>query len=290
MVLKIPRIKLTGVFVIILSVLVCIRVLSACSKDDDEADLYALSIQNEPDIQVSYESCDWSSGMMRDFLRDHGSAITSTRVVAPESYNFNQNYSNFILNDEGAAENVDIIGGHIYGSGIADYPLAREKGKEVWMTEHLDTAIRWEAVFATAKEIHDCLANANFSAYIWWYVKRFYGPLGEDNIITKRGYIMSNYSKFINPGDYRVEATENPKPDIYVSAYKGIRTVIVAINQRSSVTAQQFVLHNGTVGSVTPYITSLTNDLSKRPDVSVVGNAFTYSLPGESVVTFVQKD
>lgn len=30
-----------------------------------------------------------------------------------------------------------IICGHIYGGGLAAYPLAEQKGKEIWMTEHL---------------------------------------------------------------------------------------------------------------------------------------------------------
>ena len=67
-----------------------------------------------------------------------------------------------MLNDDVAAANVDIIGGHIYCDGLADYPLARNKRKELWMTEHLDTKVTWDANFATGKEIHDCLTTGNF--------------------------------------------------------------------------------------------------------------------------------
>ncbi|MBN2347472.1 MAG: hypothetical protein JXJ22_01460 [Bacteroidales bacterium] len=254
----------------------------------NNAPLYAISIQNEPDIQVDYESCDWTSAQMRDFLKNHGSVISATKVIAPESYNFNHNFSDPILNDSEAEANVDIIGGHIYGSGLADYPLAREKGKEVWMTEHLDTDTLWNAVFATGKEIHDCMAIGNFSAYIWWYAKRFYGPLSETNYITKRGYIMSNYSKFVRPGYYRVNATVSPSSDIFVSAYKGDKTVIVAINMSNSVVEQQFVFENGTVAGVIPYITTQTENLSMKGMVTVIENTFTYPLPPQSITTFVQ--
>ena len=51
------------------------------------AALYAVSIQNEPDISVNYESCDWTADAMRSFLKDHGHLITSTKVIAPESFN-----------------------------------------------------------------------------------------------------------------------------------------------------------------------------------------------------------
>jgi len=120
---------------------------------------------------------------------------------------------------------VDIIGGHIYGGGLSDYPLAREKGKEVWMTEHFTddhhSADEWPLALGVATEIHRCM-EANYSAYIWWYVRRFYGLIGENGNITKRGYVMSQFSKFIRPGYRRVD----------VSAYKTDSTiVIVAVNR-----------------------------------------------------------
>ncbi len=256
---------------------------------DNNAGLYAISIQNEPDITVTYESCDWTSTQMTDFLKNNGAAISDTKVIADESFNFNHNMTDPILNDAVAAANVSIIGGHIYGSGLADYPLARNKGKELWMTEHLDTNITWDAVFATGKEIHDCLTTGNFNAYITWYAKRFYGPLGEDGIVTKRGYVMSNFAKFIRPGYLRVGATVNPKTDVFVSAYKGNgKTVIVAINTGSSTLNQQFAFKNATITSVTPYLTSETNNLVKQANVTVNASigAFSYSLPGKSIITF----
>jgi glucuronoarabinoxylan endo-1,4-beta-xylanase len=195
-----------------------------------------------------------------------------------------------MLNDDMASSNVDIVGGHIYGSGLTDYPLARSKGKEVWMTEHLDTEITWDAVFATGKEIHDCMTIGNFNAYIWWYAKRFYGPLGEDGVITKRGYVMSNYSKFIRPNFVRVDATANPKTNIYVSAFNGNgKTVIVAINTGTSNVNQQFAIKGTTVTSITPYVTSESEDLvTKAPiDLNPDIDAFKFTLPPKSITTFV---
>ena len=33
------------------------------------APLYAISVQNEPDISVTYESCDWTADAMKNFLK-----------------------------------------------------------------------------------------------------------------------------------------------------------------------------------------------------------------------------
>jgi glucuronoarabinoxylan endo-1,4-beta-xylanase len=257
---------------------------------NNNASLYAISVQNEPDYVVTYESCDWTPTQMTDFLKNNGATISDTKVIAGESFNFNHNLTDPILNDATAATNVSIIGGHIYGGGLADYPLAKSKGKEVWMTEHLDTNITWDNNFATGKEIHDCLTTGNFNAYITWYAKRFYGPLGEDGVVTKRGYIMSNFSKFIRPGYVRIGATEKPKSDIFISAYKGNgKTVIVAINTGSSILNQQFAFKKATITSVTPYITSENMNLEKKTDVNVNASigAFSYSLPAKSITTFV---
>lgn len=255
----------------------------------NNARLYGISLQNEPDIQVTYESCDWTATQLHDFVKNNGAAITATNVMAAESFNFNHSMTDPILNDDGAAANVDIIGGHIYGGGLADYPLARSKGKELWTTEHLDTLTTWTAVMGTAKEIHDCLTVGNFNAYVWWYAKRFYGPLGEDGTVTKRGYVMSNFARFVRPGYSRVEVTPGaPSASLYLSAYKGTKAIIVAINSSDSDSPQKFFFQGGSISSVTPYTTSQSQNLLAGQSLAVAGNSFTYTLPRQSITTFVE--
>lgn len=251
------------------------------------APLYAISIQNEPDIVVTYESCSWTPTQMLTFCRNNAGAIAATKVIMPESFQFSHAMSDPVLNDATAVANIDLVGGHIYGAGLVPYPLAVAKGKEVWMTEHLDTNYDWPAALGTAKEIHDCLATANFSAYLWWYLRRYYGPLGEDSVVTKRGWVMAQFSKFIRPGFFRVTASANPAPGIYVSAYAREKLVIVAINQSGADVAQTFSIANATLNTVTPWLTSSTADLAAQPVLPVVGGAFTATLPAGSVTTFV---
>ncbi|HEX2853403.1 MAG TPA: immunoglobulin domain-containing protein [Opitutaceae bacterium] len=251
------------------------------------APLYAISVQNEPDIAVTYESCDWTPAQMLDFCRNHAGAITATRVIAPESFQFRKNISDPILNDPVAAANIAIVGGHIYGGGLAPYPLAAAKGKEVWMTEHLDLSVDWAGALATGKEIHDCLVTGNFNAYIWWYLRRFYGPLGEDSVVTKRGYVMAQFAKFVRPGFVRIGSTGNPTTGVYVSAFKRDKLVIVAINQTAVAVSQKFSLANGNVSAVTPWQTSSTANLALQPSIAITAASFTASLPAESVTTFV---
>ena len=252
------------------------------------APLYAISVQNEPDISVTYESCDWTPAQMLAFCRTNAGAITATKLMAPESFQFRRVMSDPLLNDAAAAENLEIIGGHVYGWGLFAYPLAVTKGKELWMTEHYDNqATDTTGAIATGKEIHDCLANANFSAYIWWYLRRFYGPLGEDGLVTKRGYVMAQFAKFIRPGYVRVNATAAPATGIFVSAYKREKLVIVAINQGATDATQTFAIANANVATVTSWTTSNTLNLAAQPAIVVTGGTFTASLPAGSVTTFV---
>lgn len=254
------------------------------------APLYAISVQNEPDWDPSYEGCVWTAAEMTNFLKNQGHLITSTRLVAPEIINNNQTYINTILNDNAAVANLDIVGTHLYGGGIVDNPLARSKGKEVWMTEHLDTNITYASNMATAIEIHDCFTKANFNAYIWWYGKRFYGLIGQDGIVTKRGYIMSQFARFIKQGSVRLGTNLNALSYVYISAYRnGAKKILVAINNRSDIVKQKFMVSNGTIGNVIPYITTAGQNCEQGSIVSVSNNSFTYTLPPNSVITFVEQ-
>jgi hypothetical protein len=96
------------------------------------------------------------------------------------------------------------------------------------------------------------MTSGRYSAYVWRYLKRFYGHLGEDGIITKRDWIMANYSKFLRPEYVRIFSTANPANNIYLSAYEGEKTAIVALNLSSADINQSFRFQNTTVQSYTP--------------------------------------
>jgi len=248
--------------------------------------LYAVSVQNEPDVSVTYESCYWNAAQMLRFVKENAASI-GAKIIADESSNFNHTITDAILNDAVGAANLSIVGGHIYGGGLASYPLALSKGKEVWMTEHLSLDTSWSAVLSTGKEIGDVM-NADMSAYIWWYIVRYYGPILEDGNISKRGYVMSQFSRFIRPGFFRVSATANPQSFVYISAFKNVsKVVIVAVNINLSAIEQTFVIQNGTVSNVTPYVTSSAKSCVEENNVTVSNGIFTATLDALSVTTFV---
>ncbi|MCB9208672.1 MAG: T9SS type A sorting domain-containing protein [Ignavibacteriales bacterium] len=279
--------------------------LNAFTKfmNDNGVPLYGISIQNEPDITDQWTS--WTIDEMFTFMKDYAHLIEGTNVMAPESFQFRRNMSDPILNDSIACANTDIVCGHIYGGGLFDYPLAREKGKEVWMTEYLinspgsganmDTS--WNAAMETAKSINNCM-NANMNSYVWWYLVRYYGPICDGTYlrkgeVTKKGYAMSQFSRFIRPGFYRIESSISPTTSsVEISAYKDPNTskiVIVAINTSGSDIEQTFRLSNSENIAFTPYTSSLKKDCEAGNQIISSEGLFKITLGGESITTLVSE-
>ena len=252
--------------------------------------LYAVSVQNEPDITVTYESCLWSATQLETFCANNMGVFGSTKVIMPESFHFDHSMSDATLNDSAAAANVDIIGGHIYGGGLASYPLATSLGKEVWMTEHLNSDTSITGVIQTAQEISDCMNIGGFNAYNWWYLQRDYGPVDTSGNRTKRGCVMAQFARVIRPGAQRVACTYNPNSNVYVTAYNNAgKAVVVAVNTGTSSVSQSFQLANWTtVTSMSVWRTSSSEDLATLASISPSGNAFTATLPAQSITTFYQ--
>lgn len=251
-----------------------------------------VSFQNEPDISVSYDSCGWTPTQMQTFCRSNAPTI-GRPVVMPESFNFNDSYSDPTLNDSSAANNIAVVGGHIYGNGLFTHQNAINKGKKVWMTEHYidNTQSSMANCMTIAKEVSDCM-NAQMNAYFWWWVTdsdTSVNLVNSSGTIFKNGYTLGQFAKWIRPGSVRVAADYNPTSGVYVTAYKSNNNaIIVAINTGNGAVNQQFSINNGSVGSVVPYRTSSSQNLAQLAPLTLSGNSFTTSLPAQSVTTFVQ--
>ena len=257
--------------------------------------LYAISVQNEPDYASTWTW--WTSTEIVNFLRANAGSI-STKVIAPESFQYVKSMSDPILNDSTALANVDIIGAHLYGTPYSNfpYPLFKQKGagKELWMTEvyypnSTDSADAWPGALDVGEHMHHAMVDAEFQTYVWWYLRRSYGPMREDGQISKRGAIMAQFARFVRPGYVRIDATANPATNVFVSAYlSGTTVVIVAVNKNTSSTSQQFTLANTTAsGSVASWVTDANRNVAAQSALSMSNGSLTVTLPAQSVTTFV---
>lgn len=257
--------------------------------------LYGISVQNEPDY--AHDWTWWTPQEILRFMRENAGSINA-RVIAPESFQYLKNISDPILNDPQALRNMDILGAHLYGTQISQlpYPLFKQKGagKELWMTEvyypnsNSNSADRWPEALGVSEHIHHSMVEGDFQAYVWWYIRRSYGPMKEDGMISKRGYNMAHFSKFVRPGYVRIDATKSPESNVFVSAYKGNnQVVIVAINKNNAGVNQHFVVQNGSVSQASRWVTSASSNLQPGTDITISGNQFWAHLPAQSVTTFV---
>ncbi len=270
------------------------------------AKIDVVSIQNEPDWKPTYESCDYTADDFINFLNAPGQ-IVGAKVAAPESLNFNQNMTNAILSNDSAAAKIDIVAGHIYGGGLAKFPLAEQKKKEIWMTEYLLNlesgnvgAAKWNTYSEAAKwtesikmlgTVHDAMSN-NWNAYIWWYLHRFYSFLGDgeegttNGSVLKRGYAFSHFSKYVRPGFVRIGVDVPSTTSLKMTAYKkDAQTIVVIIN--SDFAAVKNVQFSGlTPKSVISYATTETATMTKST-LTATDNVITLDIAPYSVTTIV---
>ena len=274
---------------------------------NNNVDLYAVSVQNEPDYASEWTY--WSTDETTDFIANYGDQITSTRLMSPESFQYvpenaswvpdgGKKFYRKILNNSKAMANCDLFGTHFYGTQRSwmDFPELENSGKEIWMTEvyvpnsDKDSANRYPEALQVSENIHNAMVVGNMSAYTWWYIRRNYGLMTEDGKISKRGYCMAQYSKYVRPGDVRIDATEQPADNVYVSAYKGDdnQVTIVAINKGTESYSQQFAVDaDAQITEVDRYRTSASENLAKTEDLEHDSSSFWAQLPAESVSTFV---
>lgn len=266
-----------------------------------------VSIQNEPDWKPSYESCDWTADEMIDFLNAPGE-IKGAKLAAPESLNFNQNMTNAILSNENASKKFDIVAGHIYGGGLAKFPLAEQQKKEIWMTEfllNLNTgnagAAKWSTYTESAKwdetlkmlaSIHDAMNN-NWNAYIWWYLQRYYSFIGDgeegtnNGEVLKRGYAFSHFSKFIRPNFVRIATEAVTFNYLKITAYKKENQTVVVILNPDAILVKDVQFNGLTPSSATAFTTTETSNLLKKTLTINTDKSVIMDIPANSITTIV---
>jgi O-glycosyl hydrolase len=220
-------------------------------------------------------------------------------------------YGHYLYADSTAWSLLDIMGVHQYDSQVAEpWPsdVPTNAGgvppKPVWQTEM--SGVKWwpeqgpsvtiENGIAVAGWIHDALTRGMASAWLWWWFRANNtddneGLLLKNGTDTKRHYTVMNYSRFIRPNYLRVEVTGAAPADVLLSAYKagsGSTVVIVAINKGATSATVPITIAGGTApATLTPWVTSVSDNFVPKSAVPVSGGNFTASLAGKTVTTFI---
>ena len=267
--------------------------------------IYAISLQNEPDASVNtYEACQWTGQQIHDFATNLYNALlaqnlTSTMVMLPESQNWSDphGFASTAMSDPKVAAEVGIVADHNYDGTYGPATLTKNNyGKALWETEvslltGSDSSITNGVYYG--QRIYEFMTVAQANAYHYWWLMSLNltgneGLLDINGSTTKRFFVFGQYSRFVRPGFYRIDATNTTSA--LISAYRDTNSgnfAIVAVNNNDVSINQTFNLTNFSVPSVTPWMTTSNLSLANQTPVPVAGSAFTYTLPALSVVTFV---
>jgi glucuronoarabinoxylan endo-1,4-beta-xylanase len=262
--------------------------------------IYALSVQNEPDISQTYGSCLYSAQNIHDFVPHLYSALQSTgvgdtKIMIAEQYHWAFDLTEVAMADPSVAQHVGIIAAHGYGN---ERILAHSSGDaHLWETEDsgaptngkfdgsIQDGLKW------ASKIHEFLTVANVNAWHWWTLMTDEDDNGGLTDMygspAKRMFILGHWSKFVRPGWQRIGATASGSVEI--SAFKDPKNrsfAIVALNTDRYSKAQTFSLQGFSTDSIIPWVTSASSSLAPQVPVVVSGSTFTYRLSASSVTTF----
>jgi len=224
----------------------------------------AVSVQNEPDWWVDYSGCLYTAQQQLNLVKNYAHMLDRetypwVRLISAEPLGFDPNYSNTLLNNATARQQVDIIAGHLYGhpplgNMKSANTLASKYKKELWMTEHSvsdglsDRLPNWSEQLEFARELNECM-QAGCTGYIYWYMRAHwafvgtgetkYGTENKKNVLLPRAYVYSHFAKHVT-GSTRLNATATnvtvtTGAPFQTTAYiKGDSIIVMVVNSSST--------------------------------------------------------
>lgn len=233
----------------------------------------AVSVQNEPDWWVDYSGCLYTPQQQLELVKNYAHLLDrekypGVRLISAEPLGFDPSYSDALLKDAKARDQIDIIAGHLYGhppmgNMMKANTLASKYKKEVWMTEHSvtdylqDRLPNWNEQLEFARELSECM-QSGCTGYIYWYMRAHwafvgtgeskYGSANKKNQLLPRAYVMSHFSKHVTGSTrLRTVATGYTTPatgdDFQATSYiKGDSLIVMLINSKAEEHSVKFRL------------------------------------------------
>ncbi len=271
--------------------------------------LTALSLQNEPNYAVDYESADWSAEQFHAFLavlkaeftkKGVFSSLPALKIMAPEDANFKEDLILPSLADESTAALIGIVGVHQYEFGpwnVSSYeptPLTQSlaQGKKIWMTEWNTSAFTnvddmGRALLLARLMLMDFTA-AGMNAYVHWWYRDLVDDEGTPN---KNLWAIGQFSRFVRPGWHRVTAPE-AAGTLPLAVFKDpddTQLVAIALNESDADSTFALVFAAGTFGDAQVYCTNATDSLELVGTALSSGTFINVTVPAKSVCTFVSQ-
>ncbi len=240
-------------------------------KEHTDIDLYAISVQNEPQFNEPYASALLSPERMARVL--HVVAVRfaaegiQTKLFMPEALPAQGGIHEYIrqldLLSE-ASQGTDIIAIHNYdadgirvgGAGAQEWSSIAKwanaaRPRQVWMTETSGHADTWSGAETLFGNIYNALVYGKASAWVWWTLAETSGNakfgLVVDNQATSRYAVSRHFYRAAQPGAVRVATTfeadilsvafDNPDGMVVVVLYNAGKSRLVSCTGAGTFTA-----------------------------------------------------
>jgi glucuronoarabinoxylan endo-1,4-beta-xylanase len=270
------------------------------------------SVQNEPNMRTTYDSCEWTTAELTSFVTNHfrpalsANGLTS-RIMAPEpAYysNFDNSWGFPLLNDANMRAAVNIVATHGYGrtdNFSTPCNSCAQYGKPIWQTEDSNLDGRYNGSIddglAWAADITKAINGGRFSAWFYWWVMTLNNnneglinanATNDSFQVPKRLYVVGQFSRFIRPGSVALASTSSDAT-LQVTAVRPAGGSVAVVLANTGKTAHTVTVNLTGLGSppasLTPYRTSATENQAQLGPVSATSGTFTITVPAKTVVT-----
>jgi len=288
--------------------------------------LYAVSIQNELRFSEPYPSTTYNPTQYVAALKAVGAEFAAdgitTKIMGPEDVGVDggsitadqMSFINAVKADPVANSYLGFYVIHGYagngstasssGANWAQYwNQIAGNGKESWQTEESGEDPSWvhfnssgvpDGALAVALNMHEGLVYGNLNAWVYWQlddgktpVSQFTLESGQDPTSLKYN-AFKHYSKFIRPGDVRVNATPDNAAGISVDAWVDDTNhllIVNLINASAYDTQTTVAIPNTNFTSFSQVISTATQPWATLPDVQVQNGAVSLLVPANSIIT-----
>ena len=160
-----------------------------------------------------------------------------------------------------------------------------------------DSAFQWWTALSSAlgcdpATSSTCATSVNENSTGWndglIYYDPSYATDGNQNLyLTKRFYVLGQYSKYVRPGAVRYGVSGSPSGVQTMAFWNNGQWTVVATNTNTSATTLSLNLGSGTLTSAGAYQTDASENMASISAPGISGSTISASLPAQSVTTYV---
>lgn len=268
-------------------------------KEQTGVDLYAVSIQNEPEFAEPYYSCVYTKDSyyaaakaVATKLRTNG---LPTKLAYGEQTFAQGNYiswASLANNDPDLTKDICALAIHSYdsdpfggGAGLPYQWVAYYKeanrvapAKEVWMSEGGTTGTTIDAALGAALQFYNSFKYGNATLFSHRYLGRTSSPANY--------YGIKNMVRYIRPGAYRLQTSCSDTVSVLALAFKhdGHGSYTVYLVNRASSDKSVTVNWAGVTGTFDIFRTSATDNCEWEGQTTLSNSIL---LPAKSITTLV---